>query len=104
MHTNLFDSTLRLITDSAFEVKAVHDGIVIAVYDLTDYYAVVTKFGNYSIVYSGLNKPVCRKGDTIRAGQSFASLMCDHDEGNNWLELKLIKNGRELSAASWFDW
>ncbi len=47
--SNQFDSTLRIITDSSYQVRAVHDGTVTSVIEVNGEYTVLTNFGNYFI-------------------------------------------------------
>ena len=49
MTANQFDSTLRIITDSACQVTAVHEGIVVGILEIGSVYSLVTRFGKYFI-------------------------------------------------------
>lgn len=101
---NLFDSTLRIITDSSYQVKAVHDGTVSAVIEIEGEYTVLTNFGNYFIAYSRLTKPNLIKGEFIKVGQQLGQLLKDWTEENYTLEILLAKGAKQLSAATWFAW
>jgi hypothetical protein len=99
-----FDSTLRIVTDSSYVVRAVHDGAVIEIIEVESEYTVLTKFGNYFISYGRLKKPDIRKGAYIRAGQQLGELIKDCTEDNYTLEILLAKGEKQLSAEKWIDW
>ena len=101
---NQFDSTLRIITDSSYQVKAVHDGTVTAVIEVEGEYMVLTNFGNYFIAYSNLTKPNLLQGEFIKAGQHLGQLVKNWTENNYILEIMLTKGTRQLSAVTWFAW
>jgi hypothetical protein len=101
---NQFDSILRIITDSSYQVKAVHDGIVTAVIEVDGEYTVHTNFGNYFITYSRLTKPNLINGEFIKAGQQLGQLIKDWTEDNYTLEIMLSKGTKQLSTEKWFAW
>jgi hypothetical protein len=103
MSVNMFDSTLRFVTDSAYEVRAVHDAEVTTVFEVEGEYCVVTRYGDYIIRYQRLSKPTIKKGAFIKAGQRIGSLL-NLTESQYSLELSLNFNGKELDARKWFDW
>lgn len=102
--SNQFDSTLRIITDSSYQVKAVHDGIVTSVLELEGEYTVLTKFGNYFIVYSRITRPNLIEGQFIKVGQQLGQLMKHWTEDNYTLEIVLSKGTKQLDARTWFKW
>ena len=102
--SNQFDSTLRIITDSSYQVKAVHDGTVTAIFQVDGEYTVLTSFGNYFISYSRLTKPNLVKDEYIKAGQQLGQIMKDWTEDNYTLEIALSKGTKQLSAEKWIDW
>ena len=101
---NKFDSTLRIITDSSYNVKAVHDGTLTAVIEVEGEYTVITNFGNYFIAYSRLTKPNLIQGEFIKVGQQVGQLVKDWTEDNYTLEIMLSKGTKQLSAATWIAW
>ena len=101
---NQFDSALRIITDSSYQVKAVHDGAVTAVIEVECEYTVLTNFGNYFIAYSRLTKPNLVQGEFIKAGQQLGKLIKNWTEENYTLEIILSKGTKQLSAVTWFAW
>lgn len=99
---NQFDSTLRIITDSSYQVKAVHDGTVTAIIEVEGEYTVLTKFGNCFIAYSRLSKPNLVQGEFIQVGQPLGRIIKNWTEENYTLEIMLSKGTKHLSAATWF--
>ncbi len=99
---NQFDSTLRIITDSSYQVKAVHDGTVTAIIEVEGEYTVLTKFGNYFIAYSRLSKPNLIQGEFIQVGQPLGRIIKNRTEENYTLEIMLSIGTKQLSAATWF--
>ena len=63
--------------DSSYVVIAIFDGLVITSEIVGWYYQVTTKYGNYFITYDGLQKPLVKKGDFVKAGQTISAV------GNN---------------------
>jgi hypothetical protein len=100
---NMFDSTLRLITDSAYNVFAVHDAKVVGVFEVNGEYTVVSKYGDYFISYQRLSKPSFSEGAILKAGQCIASLV-NRTESQYSLELTLTIESKELDAKTWFNW
>ena len=101
---NQFDSTLRIITDSSYQVKAVHEGTVTAVIEVEGEYTVLTNFGNYFIAYSRLTKPNLVQGEFIKVGQQLGQIIKNWTEDNYTLEIALSKGTKQLSAEKWIDW
>jgi murein hydrolase activator len=102
--SNQFDSTLRIITDSSYQVKAVHDATVTAIIEVDGEYTVLTNFGNYYISYSRLTRPNLVKGEYIKAGQQLGQVMKDWTENNYTLEIALSTGTKQLNAEDWIDW
>jgi hypothetical protein len=103
MTVNMFDSTLRLITDSAYNVYSVHDAEVTAIFEVGGEYSVITKSGDYFISYQRLSQPSFVKGEVLEAGQFIATLVNRADSQFS-LELSLTKQGNELDISKWFNW
>jgi hypothetical protein len=98
-----FDSTLRIITDSCYQIKSVHSGKIIMVYEVdSSKFAITVKFGNYYLTYSLLQNLCVKKGDYITASTIIGSLAKDFDEFN--LEIGLHFKEKELSAKNWINW
>ncbi|HMH24518.1 MAG TPA: M23 family metallopeptidase [Puia sp.] len=91
--------------DSALPVLAVFDGKVISVLMIADMYGLVIRFGDYSIIYTGLSELRCQKGDKISAGQIIADLNDQSGARNNEMDVMLAdKKGRFFDPEKWFDW
>ena len=101
---NQFDSTLRIITDSAYQVKAVYDGKVIGIIEVEGEYSILTEFGNYFLAYSRLTKPDLKEGEFIKAGQSLGYVVKNWTEKDYTLEIMLSKGDKQLSAQKWINW
>lgn len=102
--SNQFDSTLRIITDSSYQVNAVYDGKIISIIVVEDEYSIVTKFGSYYLGYSRLTKPDLQEGEFIKAGQSLGYLVKCWTEENYTLEIMLSNDHKERSAQKWIKW
>lgn len=99
-----FDSTLRIVTDSAYQVTAVHDGTIGAIIEVDGEYTVLSSFGKYFIAYRNLNKPDLEKGEFIKTGQPLGHLVKNWTEDNYTLEIILFKGDKQLSAERWIAW
>jgi len=60
--------------DSSYVVIAIFDGLVETSEIVGSYYQVTTKYGNYFITYDGLEKPLVKKGNFVRAGQAISTV------------------------------
>ncbi len=100
----MFDSSLRIITDSSYNITAVHDGTVIGIIEVENEYTIVTKFGDYFIVYGRLMKPDLQKGDFLVTGQSIGQLTKYSSDEHYTLEINLYKKEKELSPNKWIKW
>ena len=92
------------ITDSAYEVKSVYEGTVIAVECISENcYFLLTKFGDYYLVYINLTKPNLRKGDHIKRGVIIGSIQKEAEEREYKLELILMKSSIYIPIFDWFN-
>ena len=101
---NIFDSTLRIVTDSSYQVNGIHAGKIVAIYEIEGEYSVLTKFGEYFIAYSRLSKPGLKEGEFIEAGHPLGQIVKNWTEDNYTLEIMLSKGTKELSAKKWIAW
>jgi hypothetical protein len=101
-----FSPGITFWTDSSTcIVHAVYGGSVESILEISDTYAVMVRFGNYFITYSGLNSPEIRKGDLIREGQVIGTLYTDSNTRDGELEIILSDiKGMRYDPEKWFDW
>jgi len=102
--SNQFDSTLRIITDSSYEVTAVHEGKIVGIFEVDGDYTVMTKFGKYFISYNSLTKPNLKEGEFIKAGRVLGRVVKNWTEENYTLHLYLSNGTKQISAQKWIDW
>jgi hypothetical protein len=86
-------------------VLAVFGGLVVGVFNIGDVSGIMTQFGDYFITYGYVTKSYVKKGDSIEAGQTIASL----DSNSNYWSMgldKIIsdKNDKSFDPEKWFDW
>ena len=99
-----FDSSLRIITDSAYKVYSVHKGLVVLLTALDSLkYLVLVKFGDYYVSYFPLLNPIVKKGDMINAGKEIGMLAKDLDD-KFILEIGLSFKLKDLCAKNWINW
>jgi hypothetical protein len=99
-----FDSTLRIITDSAYEVKALQYGEVILINEVdSSKYCVLLKCGNYFTSYYPLKKPSLKYRDVITKGAT-VGVLAKGFENKFILEIGLQFKEKELSARNWINW
>jgi hypothetical protein len=103
-HYGRFDSTLRITTDSSYQIFALHEGKVSRLLKLDERFLIVTKFGKYLIAYNNVTKPNISQGDFIKAGHRLGELSKDSVDENYTLEIYLFKGKIELSARKWIAW
>lgn len=95
------DSSLTFITDRASDVKASFDGIIKGLFEIDGGYTIMTKFGDYFLIYSGLSKPNLKVGDTVMSGQTLGQLRQDKDDLEYALYFSVQKNDKCLDASKW---
>ncbi len=101
---NQFDSTLTILTDSTYEVKALHAGEVVLAAEIeTLIFVVVVKYGDYYIAYNPLKKLTVKKGDQIYAGDTIGLLSQGIDSNFN-LDIYLSFKLKDLCAKNWINW
>ena len=101
---NFAGPEIAFYTDSPCPVHAVFDGTVVGVFQIGDYYALMTRFGNYFITYAGLNKPNFEKGAFIQAGQIISDLY-KYDSADYKLEVVISsKVDKWIDPYNWFAW
>ena len=90
--------------DSALPVRAVFAGEIISIFQVADEYAIMTRFGDYCIIYAGSIKPIFKKGDKINTGQIIA-YMNEENSNDNELEMMISDiKGRYIDPEKWFHW
>ena len=96
------DSSLIFVTDSAYEVRAAYKGVIKGIFQIEGSYTLLTKFGDYFLVYSGLNKPALKVGDTVQGGQVIGNLYDYSDTPNCCsLQFSVQKLEKSLDACKW---
>mgnify|MGYP002363510728 FL=1 len=93
--------TILFTADSSCGVNALFDGLIISLGSVNDIYSVITKFGDYYIIYSGLSKPDLKKGDFIFKGQKVADLL-KNDFGKFKLAISIKRGDKYFDPYKWF--
>jgi hypothetical protein len=98
------DSTLKIFADSAYDVKAMHQGKVtlISTVDSLQFFLLL-KFGDYFIVYNSLDKIYVKQNEEIRKGQLIGKIGKDLDGIFN-LEISLQKRHKDICPKNWINW
>jgi len=100
---NSADSALRITTDSSYNVIAVHDGQTSRTYEADDEYILIIKFGDYTIIYTGIEKPITQNNSPIKSGQVISRIRKDIDNQYQ-LRLSLFYKDRQLNVEEWINW
>jgi hypothetical protein len=99
-----FDSILRIFTDSAYEVKALHKGKVIIVSEIdSNSFILVVKFGNYFLTYASIEEVFVEKDEEINENQLIGRVGKNLD-GIYELNIYLAKKEKEQCAKNWINW
>jgi hypothetical protein len=99
-----FDSTLRIFTDSAYELKALHKGKVILVSEIdSNSFILMVKFGNYFLTYASIEEVFVEKDEEINENQLIGRVGKNLD-GIYELNIYLAKKEKELCAKNWIHW
>ena len=98
---NSTDSSWRFISDSCYDVKAVFAGEVIEQFEIEGSLAILTKFGDYFLLYSNLSNSTVKKGETIVAGRVLGKMRKEVD-GQIYLDFYILKGNKMIGPQSWF--
>ena len=99
--TSHFSPSISFYSNTNTTVNAVFDGQITCLQQIEDIYIIITMYGEYFIVYSGLSKPIVKKGDFIKAGQPISNLAKDYDDLFR-LEIYLCNFLKYLDPYPWF--
>jgi hypothetical protein len=94
--------SITFITDSSYEVKAVHAGIVRSIFKIESTYAIGVNYGDYWIFYYGIEKPDLNRGDSVTMNQVIGKLYKEKYADDYELNLILLKNTKEINVSKWF--
>jgi len=92
---------VQFFADSSYDVKAVFDGLVVSSGSVNGVFAVITKFGDYYITYSGLDKPIVNKGDFIKRGQKISTVIMNAD-GTYMTGIAIKRDDDYFDPYIWF--
>ncbi len=102
-HVITENNGIDIETNAGANARAVFAGRVASILQVQGYnYIVMVRHGNYLTVYSGLEKPVVTMGQEVKAGQTLAPVMSDHDRGGRGvLHFELRYNSRKYNPLEW---
>lgn len=96
------DSSVIFITDSSYNVNAIHGGIVKAIFKIEETYAIGINFGDYWVFYYGLEKPAVNRGDSVLLHHTIGRLYKENDASEYELLLFVMKHNKQIDAFKWF--
>ena len=81
-------------------VKSVYQGKVVSIVYVPSFEnAIMVQHGNYYTVYSGIQKVLVKKGETIKKGQSIGRI--GTIKGKSELYFQIWKNETRLNPEQW---
>ncbi len=72
-------------------------------FETDGFVTIVTRFGDYLIIYSNLTNPKVDKGQMIAAGTDLGFARREID-GNVYLDFHIWKKNKSISPEKWFNW
>ncbi len=93
--------TLGFIVDSTEKVYTFYEGKVLRVQQIEDMYILITKYGRYFITYSGLKKPLIKRGDYLKSNEFISTVQKDIDDKYR-LSIWLSEFGKNIDPEPWF--
>ncbi len=98
------DLGLILLADSAYEVKALHEGKIILVTEIDSISFIITvKYGDYYITYFPLDRRLFKIEDYIKVGEILRKVAKDLNNLYS-LEIRLSKVEKDLPIKNWINW
>jgi len=98
---DLTDSSWRFISDSCYDVKAVFAGVVIEHFEIEGSVSILTRFGDYFLLYSNLSNSTVEKGEIIKAGRVLGKMRKELD-GEIFLDFSIMKDNKIIGPQNWF--
>ena len=96
-------TSLKIYTSDSTDVKALFDGKIIYVKSDTGRSIILTKFGDYFIIYFELSACLLKDGDQIHRGQFLGHVTKD-DNDEYCLSIQMSKKQQPLNPYSWIKW
>jgi len=88
-------------TNENAPVRAVFDGVVLIVQDVSGTYTVVIRHGGYFTAYSNLKSVSVSKGQKVSLKQSIGVAAADPATGETEIEFQVLKGEDYMDPASW---
>lgn len=86
------------------QARAIFDGEVTAVFEVSGLFNVLVRHGNYISVYCNLSKASVKKGDKVKIGQNLGLIFSDKTDNNRTiLHFQLRKERDQLNPEPWLN-
>lgn len=92
---------ITLRTDEGASVRAIFDGEVASVFQLSGKWNVMIKHGQYFTVYANLKDVSVQKGDQVKTLQSIGTVYTNSEENDAEMDFKIYKGSTPVNPESW---
>lgn len=92
---------IDLLTEAGAPVRAVYQGEVVSVMDISGTKVVIIKHGEYMTVYQNLATITVKKGQNVTSKQNIGTVAKNNDTGTYILHFALLKMQTYLNPSSW---
>ena len=92
---------IDLLTEAGAPVRAVYQGEVVSVMDISGTKVVIIKHGEYMTVYQNLATITVKKGQNVTSKQNIGTVAKNNDTGTYILHFALLKMQTYLHPSSW---
>jgi len=82
-------------------VLAIFDGTVHTVLNMQGNISIIVQHGKYFSVYTNLNNPVVKRGQTVQSGQTLATVLVDPDDGTSEVHLEIWEGSAPINPEPW---
>ena len=92
---------IDLLTEAGAPVRAVYQGEVVSVMEISGTKVVIIKHGEYMTVYQNLATITVKKGQNVTSKQNIGTVAQNNDSGTYILHFALLKMQTYLNPSSW---
>jgi len=92
---------IKIRTGNNAPVRAIFDGNVIQVANMTGSYAIIVQHGKYFSVYTNLGSPAVKRGQAVQRGQTLGTALVDPDDGSSEVHFEIWEGAAPINPEPW---
>lgn len=97
----IMNDGVDITTTTGSFARAIFDGEVTRVIQISNYTVVMIKHGEYYSVYTHLSEVLVSRGDKVKAKQKIGLIYTDKEENKTTVQLQIWKGSQKLNPLQW---